>query len=379
MPRNHPPASLPAALEPAGRTHVLLRGRRLLYFGGCDYFRMSSHPRVLRALREGLKKFGLNVSASRMTTGNHPVYTQLEKSLASFFDAEAATLAPNGWLPNSMVTGALAGQFSHALLDERAHPSLADAARLLDCPVIKFRHRDAADLARVIQRLGAIKPLLLTDGMFSHDGSVAPLKQYLTVLPRGGWMLVDDAHGAGVLGRTGRGTVQLAGVSRSRIIQTITLSKAFGVFGGAVLGTEELRSDIIGGSGIFTGSTPLPPPLACAALESIAILRTKGRSFRERLKQNVRHLCERLRKGGIDVPENPGPIVALTPVNTVEARRLSRRLLAAGIHPPFIRYPGGPEGGGFRFAISRGHTKEQLDRLTNVLTARPEVVHAIPE
>ncbi len=378
MPRSHPTAPLPAALEPAGRTHVLLRGRRLLYFGGCDYFRMSSHPGVLRALREGLKKYGLNVSASRMTTGNHPIHERLEKSLASFFGSETATLAPNGWLPNSMVTGALAGRFSHALLDERAHPSLADAARLLDCPVIKFRHRDALDLARVIQRLGAIKPLLMTDGMFSHDGSVAPHKEYLTALPHGGWMLVDDAHGAGTLGRTGRGTVQLAGVSRSRIIQTITLSKAFGVFGGAVLGTAELRSDIIARSGIFTGSTPLPPPLACAALESIAILRADGR-LRGRLNRNARRVRERLREGGIDVPENPGPIVALTPVNANERRRVSQRLLAAGIHPPFIRYPGGPEGGSFRFAISSEHTGKQLDRLAVILTARPKAVRAAPE
>ncbi len=378
MPRSHPTAPLPAALEPAGRTHVLLRGRKLLYFGGCDYFRMSSHPRVLRALREGLKKYGLNVAASRLTTGNHPIHERLEKSLATFFGSETATLAPNGWLPNSMVTGALAGRFSHALLDERAHPSLADAARLLDCPVIRFRHRDAADLARAIQRLGAIKPLLMTDGMFSHDGSVAPLKEYLAALPRGGWMLVDDAHGAGTLGRTGRGTVQLAGVSRSRVIQTITLSKAFGVFGGAVLGSAELRSDIIARSGIFTGSTPLPPPLARAALESVAILRADGR-LRERLHQNVRRVRGRLRKGGIDVPENPGPIVALAPVNANEWRRVSQRLMASEIHPPFIRYPGGPEGGSFRFAISSEHTKGQLDQLTNVLTAHPETVRAAPE
>ncbi len=371
-------ASLPAALEPAGRTHVIQRGRKLCYFGGCDYFRLSSHARVLRALGEGLKKFGLNVSASRMTTGNHPVYERLEKSLAAFFGAETATLASNGWLPNSMVAEAFAGRFSHALIDERAHPSLADAARLLDCPVIKFRHRDAADVARHIRRLGAIKPLLLSDGMFSHDGSVAPLKEHLAALPRGGWMLVDDAHGAGVLGKSGRGTLELAGVSRSRVVQTITLSKAFGVFGGAVLGPAELRSAIIERSGIFTGSTPLPPPLAWAALASVAVLKA-NRRLRERLNQNVRHLRERLREGGIAVPENPGPIVALTPANAGEGRRLSRRLMAAGIHPPFIRYPGGPEGGSFRFAISSEHTGEQLDRLAGVLTGRPDAVRPTPE
>jgi 8-amino-7-oxononanoate synthase len=365
----NPAVTLPPTLQSAGRNHVLQRGRKLCYFGGCDYFRMSSHPQVLRALRHGLRDFGLNVSASRMTTGNHPVYERLERSLAAFFGLPTATLAPNGWTPNAMVTQALAGRFSHVLMDERAHASLVDAARLLDCPVLKFRHRDAADLARIIRRLGSIKPLFMTDGMFSHDGSVAPLREYLAVLPRGGTLLVDDAHGAGVLGATGRGTPEHAGVPTSRIIQTITLSKAFGVFGGAVLGPKKLRTDIIARSRIFTGSTPLPPPLACAALKSLTILRVNNR-IRRRLNRNVAHLRVKLRAGGIPVPEQPGPIIALAPRNQREAGRLVRLLLAAGIHPPFIKYPGGPENGYFRFAISSEHTLAQLNLLASVVTAQ---------
>jgi 8-amino-7-oxononanoate synthase len=365
----NPAITLPPALQSAGRTYVLQRGRKLCYFGGCDYFRMSSHPQVLQALRDGLQDFGLNVSASRMTTGNHPVYERLERSLAAFFGSPTATLAPNGWTPNAMVAQALAGQFSHVMMDERAHASLVDAAGLLDCPVLKFRHRDVADLARIIRRLGSVKPLLMTDGMFSHDGSVAPLREYLAVLPRGGTLLVDDAHGAGVLGPTGRGTPEHAGVPKSRIIQTITLSKAFGVFGGAVLGPRKLRTDIITRSGIFTGSTPLPLPLACAALKSITILRSDHR-MRDRLRRNVAHLRGKLRAGGIPVPEQPGPIIALAPRNQREAGRLGRLLRAAGIHPPFIKYPGGPENGYFRFAISSEHTIAQLSLLASVVTAQ---------
>jgi 7-keto-8-aminopelargonate synthetase-like enzyme len=363
-----PAVTLPPVLQAAGRTHVRQHGRKLCYFGGCDYFRLASHPRVLQALRDGLRDFGLNVSASRMTTGNHPIYEQLENSLAAFFDSQSATLAPNGWTPNAMVTQALAGRFSHVLMDERAHASLTDAARLLDCPVLKFRHRDAADLARIIRRLGAIKPLLMTDGMFSHDGSVAPLREYLAVLPRGGMLLVDDAHGAGVLGATGRGTPQHAGVPMSRIIQTITLSKAFGVFGGAVIGPRKLRADIIARSGIFTGSTPLPLPLACAALKSLEILQANPR-MRARLNRNVKYLRRKLREGGTPAPELPGPIIALVPRNRRDANRLARRLLAADIHPPFIKYPGGPENGYFRFAISSEHAIAQLDLLGGVLVA----------
>jgi 8-amino-7-oxononanoate synthase len=363
-----PVTILPPALQSAGRTHVLQRGRKLCYFGGCDYFRLASHPKVLQALRDGLRDFGLNVSASRMTTGNHPLYERLEKSLAAFFGSRSATLAPNGWTPNAMVAQALAGLFSHVLMDERAHASLVDAARLLDCPVLKFRHREAADLARIIRRLGAIKPLLMTDGMFSRDGSVAPLREYLSVLPRGGMLLVDDAHGAGVLGATGRGTPDHAGVSVSRIIQTITLSKAFGVFGGAVIGPRKLRTDIIARSGIFTGSTPLPLPLACAALKSLEILRANPR-MRTRLNRNVEYLRQKLHEEGMPVPKLPGPIISLVPRNRRDAGQLARRLLAAGIHPPFIRYPGGPENGYFRFAISSEHTLAQLNLLAKVVTA----------
>ena len=370
--------TLPPTLQTIGRTQVLLRRRRLVYFGGCDYFRMASHPQVLQAVRDGLRKFGLNVSASRMTTGNHPIYQRLEQSLAAFFGTETATLAPNGWLPNAMVAQALAGQFSHVLIDERAHGALADAARLLDCPVVKFRHRDATDLARIINRLGASKPLLMTDGMFSHDGSVAPLKDYLAALPHDGALLVDDAHGAGVLGRTSRGTVQFAGVSNTRIIQTITLSKAFGVFGGAVLGSRELRTAIIARSGIFTGSTPLPPPLAYAALKSVAMLRANGR-LRRRLERNISQLRLKLRRGGIPVVELPGPIVALVPKNPKAAARASRELFAAGIHPPFIKYPGGPKDGYFRFAISSEHTRAQLNRLADVLSRLSGQLTTVPD
>lgn len=361
------PAITPAEpLLPAGRTHVIWRERRLCYFGGCDYFRLTSHPRILRAVREGLRKYGLSVSASRMTTGNHPLYQQLEQSLARFFRVETATLAPNGWTPNAMVAEALAGQFSHALIDARAHHSLSHAARLLDCPVVKFEHRDVASLERVMRRLVDIKPLVMTDGMFSHDGSVAPLDEYLAVLPRGGRLLVDDAHGAGTLGWNGRGTPELLGLSRTRVIQTITLSKAFGVFGGAVLGPHELRGAIIQRSAVFTGSTPLPLPLAYAAMASLKILR-EDKSLRQRLGRNLTFLRDKLRAAGMPVANTPGPIVSLVPQNRRQAVQLARNLIATDIHPPLINYPGGPEGGYFRFVISSQHTFAQLDRLATVL------------
>jgi 7-keto-8-aminopelargonate synthetase-like enzyme len=149
-----PDSVLAEPLQQVDRTFVLRRGRRLIYFGGCDYFRMASHPDVLRAAQRGLETFGLNVSASRRTTGNHPLYEELERDLAKFFDVESAVLVSSGYVTNLVVAQALAGEFSHALIDERAHACLLDAAQLLGCPTKTFAHRDAQAAAAAARRCG---------------------------------------------------------------------------------------------------------------------------------------------------------------------------------------------------------------------------------
>jgi 8-amino-7-oxononanoate synthase len=359
----------PASLQQVKRTYVRQRGRTLSYFGGCDYFRLGSHPAVLAALREGLRRYGLNVAASRLTTGNHRLYELLERKLARFFGVESTLLASNGYLPNLMVAQALAGEFSHALIDELAHGSLVDAAQFLDCPIVKFKHRNAVDLARHVQRLGKhFRLIVLTDGMFSHDGSIAPLQAYLKVLPASTALLVDDAHGAGVLGKHGRGTAEHSGIATKRIIQTITLSKAFGVYGGAVLGTTALRKKIVARSRVVVGNTPLPLPLANAALQSLEILKT-NRSLYRRLTNNTQYVKAALRKAGFSLEETPSPIVALIQHRAADVTRLKNQLLAHRVFPSFIRYPGGPKNGYFRFTISSEHSRAQLDSLVKALLA----------
>jgi len=358
----------PEPLQQIDRTYVRFRGRKLSYFSGCDYFRLASHPRVLAALRRGLKRCGLSVSASRLTTGNHRLYAELEQELAGFMGAESALVVPSGYLSNLAAAQALAGTFSHALIDERAHPSLSDAAGMLECPVLRFAHRDPEDVGRAVHRCGPqARVILLTDGMFSHDGSVAPLAEYLRALPTDARMLVDDAHGAGVLGRTGKGSLEHAGVSRLRVVQTITLSKAFGVYGGAILGSTSIRRRAIERSRLLIGSTPLPLPLVSAALQSVQILRA-DRTLRRRMGENIAYVRSELGRRGRPVAENPGPIVALMPGKRRAAQALNRSLLRSGIYPPYIRYPGGPDGGYFRFVISSEHTRAQLDRLVKGLT-----------
>jgi 7-keto-8-aminopelargonate synthetase-like enzyme len=360
----------PEPLQQLDRTCVRWRGRKLSCFSGCDYFRLTSHPAVLDAARSALKTYGLNVAASRMTTGNHRIYGLLESALADFFGAADALLLPDGYLTGIAVVQALAGTCSHALVDQKAHPALLDAAQLLDCPVLKFGHRDAAELERALTRCGPLaRPVVFTDGMFAHDGSIAPLKACLQLLPADGLMIVDDAHGAGVLGRTGKGALEAEGVDRRRIIQCITLSKAFGAYGGAVLGTPTLRRRILTRSRLFIGSTPLPPPLANAALTAVKTLKS-DKSLRRRLFQNSNYVKSALRYAGLEIPATPGPIIPLHVAGEAGVAQLKRRLLAAGIYPPFLKYPGGPTNGCFRFVISSEHSRAQLDALIEVLTQR---------
>jgi len=350
------------------RTYVIWRNRRLSYFAGCDYFRLSSHPAVLQSVKEGLDRYGLTVAASRVTTGNHPLYSRLETALAKFFDASAALLAGNGYATNSMVVQALRNEVSHILIDERAHVSLRDATRFFDGLVVEFKHRDATDFARKLRRLrGQSTPLVLTDGLFSRDGELAPLAEYLKALPASGMILLDDAHAAGMIGATGKGTVEYADVPRRRIIQTITLSKAFGCYGGAILCATRLREKIMKASTMFAGATPVPLPLVNAALKGMELLRADP-GLRRRLSHNVSYVKTALWSRGLSVPHTPAPIIAIVPRSAADIGRMRKQLLSHNVFSSLIRYPGGPKGGYFRFVISSEHSRRQLDNLLSALS-----------
>jgi glycine C-acetyltransferase/8-amino-7-oxononanoate synthase len=359
----------PESLQFVGPNHVRVGRRTLVYFSGCDYFRLARNPRLAQAAISALRENGLNVAASRKTTGNHKIYAALETALAKFFGAETALVLPDGYFAPIAAAQALAGEFTHALVDELAHGALLDAARMLDCPVKKFKHRDPAALAAAIAKCGqGSRPLVLTDGMFSHDGSVAPLRGYLKILPVRGLLLVDDAHGVGILGSTGKGSLEHESMGRQRIIQCATMSKAFGAYGGVVLASHALREKILARSWAFMGTTPLPPPLAGAALETLKILR-QGHAFRKKLFQNLRYVRTQLSAAGWKITETPGPIVRLPALDEKKAAELKSRLLAVGIYPPFLKYGNASAGGYFRFVISSEHTRAQVKTLAGVLKA----------
>ena len=363
------------ALDVLDATHVRWRGRSLVYFGGCDYLRLAQHPALHRAARAALAREGLDVSASRKTTGNRALYEQLEHAIARFFAVEAAVLTSTGYTASLVAVQALAGEITHVLLDARAHSCLRDAAAVSGLSQQNFAHRSADDLARRLRACGrGARPLVMTDGLFGNDGSVAPLPGYLRLLPRRGVLLVDDAHAAGVLGAQGRGTPEWFGLRDSRLVQTITLSKAFGAYGGALLGSKELCRAAVEKSHAFAGGTPVPPPLAGAALRSLELLRASA-ARRHRLAANTRFIKGRLADTGLPSAQTPGPLVELVPNDSAAAARLKKRLLAAQIFPSLIRYPGGPAGGYFRFAISSEHRRTELTALADVLREQTAPFH----
>jgi 7-keto-8-aminopelargonate synthetase-like enzyme len=365
--------SEPAPLPPAGRTTVRWRGRTLDFFAGCDYFRLSSHPQIVKAVSAGLRQFGLNIAASRVTTGNHALYLELETALARFFGAPAAVCVTSGYATNLIVAQALRGEVAHVFIDDKAHVSLQDAGLMFGCGVTRFRHGDAVALKRGRAGWrGAGRVIVLTDGVYTYEGQTAPLRQYLEVIRGGDLLLVDDAHGAGWLGRHGRGTPEWEGIPRARVIQTVTLSKAFGAYGGAVIGTVELREKIFARSGMFAGSTPMPLPLAWAALCAVKLLH-RDRTLKHRLDKNTRYLKDALRRLGYAVADSVVPVVAITPKHAAEAKGLKRRLLAHGIFPSFIQYPGGPEGGYLRLVVSSEHTQKQLAKLVAAVGGAREI------
>ncbi|MDX1951383.1 MAG: pyridoxal phosphate-dependent aminotransferase family protein [Verrucomicrobiota bacterium] len=362
---------LPEAIELAGVNHVKVRiksgPRKLLYFGGCDYFRLARSGIMGRALIRAAAS-QMSVSASRMTTGNHPLYTEVEQKMARFFAAEFALIVSNGYLTNLIAAQGMAGDFGQVWIDARAHASLQDAALHLKAgKILKFEHRSSSGVAKLYRKLpSGSRAILLTDGMFPVDGAVAPLAEYVKVTASERvWLMIDDAHAAGVLGENGRGTIEHWGIKRERVIQTVTLGKAFGAFGGAIIGGKEFCRKVVVKSRAFTGSTPPPLPFMAVAKKSISILAHPR--LRNALHNRCDHLASELEKGGFKWERNPGPILFIPMKDEQSASRMRGRLLKAGIYPSLLRYPGGGSEIYFRFVISSSHTPGQLSTLAHAV------------
>ncbi len=352
------------------RTKVLFEQRSYVFFGGSDYHRLASHPEVLRAAREVAESDGLNVAGSRVTTGNHPLHRQLEAKAAAFLGAREAALCPDGYLSNTVAVETVARDFQRYFIDESAHASLLVST---DClprdQVHRFRHADPESLRQALAaylRPGE-RPLVLTNGVEPGDGELPPLGEYWeAVRHAGGLLLVDDAHGMGVAGPTGKGSPEEAQLPAEAFLQTGTFAKALGAFGGLLAGPSGLFARVVERSRTFTGATPIPPPLAAAVLRAIGVLQEYPAMITN-LRERTFRVRARIRAMGLPSCPSPVPILSVTHRNEARNQRLSALLLQNGIYPPFIDYPGSPPGGHFRFTLSGLHTEEEVDRLLATL------------
>ena len=338
-----------------------------IVISGCDYLGLSDDAVIREAWLKASASGPLQTGASRATTGDHPLYRRAEKAIADFLNEPAAVLTATGYLASLAVAQGLRDQATHVVVDASAHNCVQDGARLSGLPILSFASGDARALRSVLSNLPpSARPLVATDGVYGIRGGMAPLNEYLLALPTSGWLWVDDAHGLGSVGPTGRGSPEFFSLRDSRLIRSVTFSKALGVAGGAVIGDASLMEHVRTRAGAYLGSSA--PPLAIAAAIAAAVVRV------DKLPGRVRRLQDLARRFSNALPSRPEilndprtPVTAIHPLDAAQAQRLTEALTQAGFVPPWIRYPGGPGGGFFRIALKATHSRSQMDRLSRAI------------
>jgi 8-amino-7-oxononanoate synthase len=357
-------------LESPQGAHVTIDGRDVISFASNDYLGLANDPRLAAAASAGLRDWGIGAGASHLAGGHQAPHAALESALAAFCPpcegARAITFA-TGYLANLAILTALADRQTTLFADRLNHACLNDGALLARARFVRYPHGDAAALAARMEAAGAGPKLIATDAVFSMDGDEAPLPALLALAERhDAWLVVDDAHGFGVLG-DGRGSVAGAGLRSERIIYMATLGKAAGVAGAFVCAHPAVIETIIQTARPYIYTTAAPVLLSCALLESLAILRDDS-ARRAHLFANI----DRLRAGASGLPWTLLPSgTAIQPLRVGEVQAtlaLSTALWESGIYVPAIRPPTVPEGTArLRISLSAAHTGDDIDALLAAL------------
>jgi len=390
---------MPVIQSPPG-PETVIDGRRYLYFGGTGYLGLQAHPEVIRAACRATEQYGIGSATSRSGFGDTPPVVEVERRAAEFFGTEDAFYFPSGYFGADVLVTALEDRFDAVFVDELAHYSVLEAARVSGQPVFAFMHR-SADVLR-----GALKaklkpggrPLVLTDGVFAALGDIAPVAEYVKVLAEypGATLVIDDAHAAGVLGDNGRGTYEHAGLwsaavnagpigycdssfaevpqgqasQPGHLSACATLSKALGGYGGIVAGTQAFVRWLKQSSPYFTGTSPPPVPIAAASAKALEIALAQPQ-LRQRLWQNVGAVKRGLRAMGLEVDDTPVPIVSLAIGDAANMQRLHREMADRGVFVPYMStYSGLGAAGALRLAVFATHTKAMIEQLLDELRRR---------
>lgn len=352
---------------------VQVDGERLLSFCSNDYLGLANHPQVVAALQAGAAAYGVGAGASHLITGHSRAHHALEIELADFVGSERALLFSTGYMANLGVVSALSERHTPIFEDRLNHASLIDAVRLARARSRRYAHADMEQLQRL---LAVARPggLIATDAVFSMDGDVAPLASLDTLARQyDAWLLADDAHGIGVCGARGRGSLEAAGICpRGRTILMGTLGKALGTFGAFVAGDADLIEFLIQRARTYTYTTALPPAVAEATRASLEVLRAEPWR-RTRLADLVARFRAGAGRLGLSLTASTTPIQPLILGDAATAVAAAASLRRAGILVPAIRPPTVPRGSArLRITLSAAHEDAHVDRLLNALSSLPQ-------
>ncbi len=341
---------------------VRLNGREVIMLCSNNYLGLANHPRLVAAAHEALEQVGLGSGASRLISGNMEYHEELEQKIAHFKDTEAALVFNSGYHANLGVIQALAGKEDTVFSDELNHASIIDGCRLSGAYIKVYRHKDVAHLETLLKEDSGRRKLIVTDGVFSMDGDIAPLPQIVEVARKWGAMvMVDEAHATGVLGPYGRGVVELFGLAGKVDIQMGTLGKALGVFGAYIAGKKELIDYLINRARSFIFTTSMPPALCAAAVAALELVETEPQR-REQLWANTRFLKSGLDPLGFDTYITETPIIPIMIGSPLLTMEFCYRLLRAGIYVQGIRPPTvPPKTCRLRATLMATHSREQLN------------------
>lgn len=356
-------------LEGANEAEIILNGQSVINLSSNNYLGFASHPRLKEAAIKAVEKYGVGSGAVRTIIGNMDIHEELEVKLAEFKREEAVMVFQSGFNCNAGAIQAITNKGDLIISDELNHASIIDGVRLSRADKAVFKHSDMEDLVRVLEekRSNYANCLIITDGVFSMDGDLAKLPEIVEIAEKYNCMTyVDDAHGSGVLGENGRGTVDHFGL-HGRIDFTIgTLSKAIGVIGGYVAGSKVMKEWLLHRGRPLLFSTSLPPAAVGAIMEAVDLL-SSTTEYTDRLWSNAKFFKTELGKLGYNIGHSETPITPVIIGDEAKTVAFSKRMLEKGVFVSAIIFPTVPKGTGrVRCMVTAGHTEEQLSRAVKV-------------
>jgi glycine C-acetyltransferase len=358
---------------------VTLDGREVTLLCSNNYLGLADRQEVREAAAEAARAWGAGAGASRLISGNMEPHRQLEERLAAFKGYEATLLFGSGYLANTGTIAALAGKGEVVFSDELNHASIVDGCRLSRAESFVYRHCDLEHLAWALYHQRGRPALIVTDGVFSMDGDVAPLVELLELARRhGARLMVDEAHATGAIGPGGRGSVSAAGLSGEVDVVVGTLGKALGSYGAYVCASTEVVEYLVNCARPFIFSTAPPPPSLGAALEALRLLEDEP-SLVERLQRNAAVLRGALRAEGLDVARSATQVVPLMIGEAEPTMELCERALARGVFAQGIRPPTVPAGScRLRFTVMASHRPDELRRAAAEVGAAAREIGLLP-